>query len=252
MLAKGQDGKLRQGAVGPFWAGLTRGDGHPAAMPWLGALGGAGVHGQAVHRGLPVAVPGMVAAGRGYLCPSCSGLVLGDMWLPHPLPLPQPLCPAAFSLYSGGDDVPLTRGAACSVFHACPRCPIKSHPPSASGQLISNTLGLHNGGVVVGGMPQECVLGPGTAPARVAGWGAVGVSPVPVPCQVMFAQHVLEGVLFFFFFLPLSFFPFFTSPPKYSASLSSGGGGGGGGRLVCLEELGPFSAPSGCCWAQGG
>lgn len=39
----GQEGKLRQGVVGPFWAGLAHGDGHPAAVPWLGVravLGG--------------------------------------------------------------------------------------------------------------------------------------------------------------------------------------------------------------------
>ena len=41
--SQSQEGKLRQGVVGPFWAGLTRGDGHPAAVPWPGAravLGG--------------------------------------------------------------------------------------------------------------------------------------------------------------------------------------------------------------------
>ena len=92
-------------------------------------------------------------------------------------------------------------------------------------------------------MPQECVLGPGPGPAGVP----AGVSPAPVPCQVVFVQWVLEGVLGLF--LPLSFFPFFTSPPKYSASLSSRGGCVC--QLCCLEELGPFSAPSGCCWVQG-
>lgn len=58
------------------------------------------------------------------------------------------------------------------------------------------------------------------------GWkmGAVGLSPAPVLCQVVFVQQVLQGVLGFFPCL-FPFFPFFTSLPKYSASQLQWGAG---------------------------
>lgn len=75
------------------------------------------------------------------------------------------------------------------------------------------------------------------------GWkmGAVGLSPAPVLCQVVFVQQVLQGVLGFFPCL----FPFF--PLLYVTAQIFGLSAPVGGRLGCLEDLGPFSAPSGCC-----
>lgn len=78
---------------------------------------------------------------------------------------------------------------------------------------------------------QEYVLDPGMGPTGVEGWGAVGCSPVPVLCQVIFVEQVLEDFVFwwgffnFFFPLPLFLFPLFTSLPKYSASQLRWGAG---------------------------
>jgi len=97
-------------------------------------------------------------------------------------------------------------------------------------------------------MLQECVLGPGVGSAGVVGRGAAGVSPAPVPCRVVFAQRVLEGVLGIF----SSFFPFSPSLHHRQNIRPLSALGEGGGQLGCLEELGPCSAPTGCCWARGG
>lgn len=95
---------------------------------------------------------------------------------------------------------------------------------------------------------QEYVLDPGMGPTGVEGWGAVGCSPVPVLCQVIFVEQVLEDFVFwwgfFNIFFSLASFPF--SPLYVTAQIFSLSAPVGG-RLSCLEDLGPFSAPSGCC-----
>lgn len=87
---------------------------------------------------------------------------------------------------------------------------------------------------------QEYVLDPGMVPAGVED-GGCGAQPCPgaVPGRIC-AAGPTGG--FGFFSLPLSFFPLL-----YVTAQIFGLSAPVGGRLSCLEDLGPFSAPSGCC-----
>lgn len=97
-------------------------------------------------------------------------------------------------------------------------------------------------------MLQECVLGPG--PSRVAGWGLWGVRPVPVPCQVMFMQWVLEGVLFLFFSSPFPFPLLYVTVQIFG--LSQLGVGVGGVSLAARRSWGPSLYPPGAAACREG
>lgn len=79
--------------------------------------------------------------------------------------------------------------------------------------------------------------------------GAAGVSPAPVPCQVMFVQRVLEGVLVFFFFPPPSFiFPLlYVTAQIFGLSQLRGGVG-----LAALRSWGPSLHPPGAAACREG
>lgn len=72
--------------------------------------------------------------------------------------------------------------------------------------------------------------------------GAAGVSPAPVPCQVMFVQRVLEGVLVFFFSPPSFIFPLlYVTAQIFGLSQLRGGVSvwllGGAGALLCTLRV---------------